>query len=145
MKRSYFFLGLFLLAGVVTAQSYRDFYTDPVSLEDGDTISTFQITVSTTTTTLIDAAEPTVTVPVGTIPGRSYRKRTVHNTCAFSVYIGSNTSTLASTGYDLVGSSTSAPSIYTTYNKAGIYGLAHTGAGASGCVVTVIRETNSIP
>jgi hypothetical protein len=151
---SVLFLGAKLFAGSSPYSYSQNFFVDPVSQNDGDTISTFQITVATNTT-LIDAAEPTVSYTQynGTISftvngdmNRSYRKRTIHNTCTqYSVYIGSNTSTLTSTGFDLVGSSTSAPSLYTTYNRAAIYGQAASGAGAGGCVVTLIKETNSVP
>ena len=136
-----FLIAVFSVIVLAQAQSYNDFLTTPVSQEDGDTIGTKQVSVSSTTITLIDAG-PTNT-PVGH-PGRDYRKRTIHSTCGFVVYIGSSTVT-TSTGFDLVGSSTAFTSRYETHSTAPIYGISQASSSNGSCVVTVIKETNSIP
>ena len=129
-------LGLLLgLSAEGWSESYSRKDTMNVSQDDGDTIATTQVSVGvcpgTSCPTLLSAA----------VTNRGLRRRVIQNSSAFKVYIGSNTTTLSTTGY-VIGESTST-SIFSqleTHSTAAIYATAQ-----STGTVSVLTETNATP
>jgi len=134
MKRL-LFLGSFLfLAAFAGSESYKEWQTTNVSQDDGDTITTSQVSVGvcpgTSCPTLVSSA----------VTNRGLRRRLIANNGAFKVFIGSNTTTLATTGF-VVGESTSTSrAVFETHSTAAIYATAQ-----STVTVTVINETQAQP
>ena len=134
MKRIAFLWLTFLLCAPLAADPLDPFtFVKQVTQQDGDTIATSQVSVGvcpgTTCPTLIS---PAVTDKTG-------RRRRIVNTSAFKVFVGTNTTTLSTTGY-VIGESTTTYFFYETYNTAAIYGTA-----VSTGTVAVMTETNSKP
>lgn len=104
-----------------------------ITQQDGDTVGTAQVSVGvcpgTSCPTLLSAAQT----------GKTSRKRCFVNQSSFSMFIGSNTTTLTTTGF-LVTASTGSASVYCSYDTAAFYATA-----SSTGTVGVIQETNSIP
>lgn len=131
-------LGLFLLlAAPVMAyenQSLLQQLVAPVTQQDGDTILNASVSVGVCPGTICPttlSAPPTTNFVL--------RKRTFINTGSFKVWIGSNTTTLTSTGYLLTEATGTSPS-YTTNNSATFYANAVTTG-----TVAVLTEYNSVP
>ena len=139
MKKLLPFLFLFLFVSSGKSASLRDFQTTPVAEEDGDTIATAQVTLTSFTATAIDSGNTTNSV--GEVQ-RVLRRRLVRNMSSSQVYIGTNTVTLNTTGFQ-IDASTGTINFFSTWNTAPIYG--ECSAGVSGCTVSIIKETNSIP
>lgn len=111
-------------------------FSAPVSEDDGDAIGTAQVSVSSFVPTLIDVG----------ISSNTYndplRRRIVKNESGFQLFIGTNTATLLTTGFQ-VDPATGTFNNYQTYSNAAIYGLCG-GAGVS-CTVSVIKESSANP
>lgn len=128
-------LGLLLgVVGYAGAESYKEWNTTNVSQDDGDTIATAQVSVGicpgTSCPTLLSAA----------VTNRGLRRRVIANNSAFKVYIGSNTTTLATTGFAIGESTATLFNVMETHSTAAIYATA-----LSTGTVTVLTETNSAP
>jgi len=133
--RRLLFLGSFLLLATFSrAESYKEWQTTNVSQDDGDTITTSQVSVGvcpgTSCPTLIAAA----------VTNRGLRRRVITNTSAFKVFIGSNTTTLATTGFAIGESTSTLQGVFETHSTAAIYATAQSTA-----TVTVINETQAQP
>lgn len=133
MKRSFVILLLLGLSGLAHADPRKLGYTQPVTEDDGDTITTSQVSVGVCP----GASCPTLISSV-TADGTN-RRRTISNTGSYKLYIGSNTTTLSSTGY-LITESSGTRTDYITWNTAPIYGVA-----VSTETVVLIRESNAKP
>lgn len=138
MKRLLPFLTLLFLVSFVRAESYKDWSTTNVSQDDGDTISTTQATTSCTTgctggASLLSAA----------ITNRGNRRRTICNTSAWAVFIGTATvaNSLTSTGFR-ISESTGTASCFQTYSTAAFYGQS---VGPSSATVSIIQEKQAVP
>ena len=143
--------GYKIVLGGTSPYSYtQEMYVTPVSQADGDTFQTFQVSLTSGTQALIDAVEPQAQSLLGNGTtifydlNRSYRKRTITNISTFILYIGTNTNTLNTTGFELL-PSTGPGNYYTTYDRGAIYGQCDNSAGTNGCKVSLIKETNSVP
>lgn len=133
MKR-FLLLGLLVLSvGIAGAESYTQFGTVNVSQDSGDTIATTQVAVGVcpgqTCPTLISPA----------VTNRGLRRRVIINNSASLVYVGTNTITLATSGF-AVSASTGGYQRFDTSSTAAIYGVSGTTS-----TVTVITETYSAP
>jgi len=157
-------IGFFLAVGflfsyrlIANAQSYRYFDTTPVAQDDGETIFTRQVYCSSYSATITTAAVTQLT-STNTVKGTAYsygpesfqniqvRKRTFKNASTFDVYIGSNTSTLATlNGYDLMPSTWGFLAQYETHNASVFYCQQAGNATVSQSLIYVIEEYNSIP
>lgn len=136
MKRFILFATLIFASSFVLAESYKDWSTTNVSVDDGNTIGTTQVSVgvcpgsATTCPTLISAA----------VTNRGLRRRVISNLSSFKVYVGTNTTTLSTTGFLVAETTSTTRNTFETHSTAAIYGVAE-----STGTVTVITETNSAP
>lgn len=130
-------LPILLLASFVSAESLMYQIVQPVTQQDGDTIITSQVSIGvcpgTSCPTLL-SAPIAITNTSGT---QVTRKRVFVNTGGFNVFIGTNTTNLATGGFVMAPSSTT---YYTTFNTASFYATATTTS-----TVSVITEYNSVP
>lgn len=134
-KRIVVGLSLILVPGLCFAE-YRGSYAEPnvhaVSEQSGDAIGTAQVSVgevgSQSNPFLIQAADTDDTT----------RLIRIQNIGSFELFVGSNTTTLLTSGYQ-IGAATSTYSNYVTSSHAAIYGTA-----IDTTTVSVIREFNSI-
>ena len=134
MRKLIFSAFVFLLPFAAHADQLSPYsFVSPVTQQDGDTVSTSQVSVGvcpgSSCPTLVSAA----------ITNKTSRRRIVLNTGSYKVYIGSNTTTLTTTGFQLGESTGTLPS-FTTYNTAAIYATA-----VSTETIDVIQESNSNP
>lgn len=144
LKKIWPLFSVFLLTGLVWAGvngAYKELQVQPVAELDGDTIITTQITLVNNAATLIDAGNPTIPLAGGTWEQESIRRRTIENVGTSAVFIGSNTATLNTMGYEIFQATSTQPAVYSTWNTGPIYGECAT--GTSGCIVAVIKETNA--
>ncbi len=125
------------------AAALRDFQTAPVTQEDGDTIKTFQVSCASFTAATLMTSTTTNGVTLQNI--RQIRRRTFQNIGGYKVWIGTNTASLATTGYLLnVATMASTGAVFTTHNTSTFYCLSDPGAPATNAV-SVIEEYNSFP
>lgn len=121
-------------AWVAQARPLTQNYTSPVAEDDGDSIGTSQVIVSSFAATLIDVG---ISSNVYT---DQLRRRIVKNQSSFQVFIGTNTATLLTTGFQ-VDPATGTYNNYQTYSAAALYGMC---AGTS-CTVSLMKETSANP
>lgn len=109
-----------------------------VTQQDGDTIATSQVSVGvcpgTSCPTLLSSSQSG-----SNVTSKLNRKRCFVNQSSFSIFIGSNTTTLSTIGF-LVTASTGSASVYCSYDTAAFYATA-----SSTGTVGVIQETNGTP
>lgn len=125
--------------------SYETYNAKPVAENDGDVITTFNVTLDSFTPKLIDAGNLINSTTTSTIP--SLRRRTIKNTSSVIVYLSSAAainSAFAGFGYVLgEASNTATSNQYSTWNTGPIYGACLT--LNTSCTVNVLKETISIP
>jgi len=132
-------LYLLLLTSFIRAESLRQLLVDPVTQQDGDSIVTAQVSVGVCPGASCPA---TLSAPVAiTNPSLASvtRSRTFRNASAFKVFIGSNTTTLTTTGFLLTESTGTASSI-TVHDTATYYA-----AAISTGTVTILMNYNLVP
>ncbi len=134
MKRLLLLALLCGATGISKAETYSNWQTANVSQDDGDTIATKQVSVGVCPGTNC----PTLLSPA--VTNRSLRRRVIANSSAFKIFIGSNTTTLSTSGFVLGESTATLFNVMETHSTAAIYA-----AGQSTGTVAVLTETNSAP
>lgn len=125
---------LLTLVGPAFADSLAPYsFVGQSTQQDGDSIATSQVSVGvcpgTSCPTLLSAA----------ITDKTSRRRVFVNTSSYAVYIGTNSTTLTTTGYKITESTGTSPT-FATYNTAAYYAVA-----VSTGTVAVLKEYNSKP